>query len=160
MLEWYWQGKTEVLWEKRFTVSVVDEWMNEYGAMTKWYWQGKIEVLGEKHYIAWMVDEWISMEKWWNDDNRRKKEVRGGKPVSMLLYPPQIPLRLAWDRTRISAVTGRRLTAWERFTQMWQVCLCGISHNHLCWFEPPGTLWATPGLLRDSFTFTLLMLVY
>jgi hypothetical protein len=21
--------------------------------------------------------------------------------------------------------------------------------------EPPGTLWATPGLLRDTFTFTL-----
>ena len=25
--------------------------------------------------------------------------------------------------------------------------------------KPPGTLWATPGLLRDSFTFTLQYLV-
>jgi hypothetical protein len=26
--------------------------------------------------------------------------------------------------------------------------------------KPPGTLWATPDLLRDSFTFTLLPLFY
>jgi len=24
--------------------------------------------------------------------------------------------------------------------------------------KPPGTLWATPGLLRDSFTFTIMFL--
>ena len=32
---------------------------------------------------------------------------------------------------------------------------------HEIW-EPkaPGTLWATPGLLRDSFTFTLLLTIY
>jgi len=25
--------------------------------------------------------------------------------------------------------------------------------------KPPGTLWATPGLLRDTFTFTFLQLL-
>jgi len=88
MVEWYWQGKTEVPGEKHYTVWVVDEWvwsnggmiltgenwsagrktlysvggrwMNEYGAMVRWYWQGKTEVPGEKHYTAWVVDEWMS----------------------------------------------------------------------------------------------------
>ena len=78
MVEWYWQGKTEVLGEKHYTAWVVDEWMcmeqwwngtdrgnwsagrkalysvgggwmNEYGPMVEWYWQGKTEVLGETH---------------------------------------------------------------------------------------------------------------
>ena len=88
MVEWYWQGKTEVLGEKHYTAWVVDEWMsmeqwwngtdrgnwstgkktlysvggrwmNGYGAMVEWYWQGKTEVLGENHYTAWVADEWI-----------------------------------------------------------------------------------------------------
>jgi len=33
MLEWYWQGKTEVLGEKHFKVWVVDEWMS----MEQWW---------------------------------------------------------------------------------------------------------------------------
>jgi len=41
------------------------------------YWRkdgdwGKIEVLGEKHYTAWVVDGWMSMEQWWNDNDRGK----------------------------------------------------------------------------------------
>jgi len=102
MVEWYWQGKTEVLREKHYTVWVVDgwmsmeqwwndtdrgnltcwekkklysvggRWMNEYGAMVEWYWQGKTEVLGEKHYKVWVVDGWMSMEPWWNDTDRGK----------------------------------------------------------------------------------------
>jgi hypothetical protein len=28
LVEWYWQGKTEVLGEKHYTASVVDEWMS------------------------------------------------------------------------------------------------------------------------------------
>jgi len=27
-VEWYWQGKTEVLGEKHYTAWVVDEWMS------------------------------------------------------------------------------------------------------------------------------------
>ena len=101
MVEWYWQGKSEVLGEKHYTAWVVDGWkcmeqwwndtdrgnwstgrkvlysvgggwMNEYGAMVEWYWQGKTEVLGEKHYTAWVVDEWMSMEQWWNGTDRGK----------------------------------------------------------------------------------------
>jgi hypothetical protein len=74
LVEWYWQGKTEVLREKYYIALVVDEWMsmehwwndtdrenwstggetlysvggrcmNECGALVEWYWQGKREVL-------------------------------------------------------------------------------------------------------------------
>ena len=41
-----------------------------------------------------------------------KTEVLGEKPVPVPLCPPQIPHGLIWDRTRSSAVRGRRLTAW------------------------------------------------
>ena len=101
MVEWYWQGKTEVLGEKHYTVWVVDGWVwsnggmvlagenwstrekhytaslvDEYGAMVEWYWQGKTEVLGEKHYTAWVVDECMSMEQWWNDTDRGKLKYK------------------------------------------------------------------------------------
>ena len=33
MVEWYWQGKTEVLGEKHYEVWVVDEWMS----MEQWW---------------------------------------------------------------------------------------------------------------------------
>jgi len=33
------------------------------------------------------------------------------KSVPMPLCPPQIPQRLAWDRTRFHGVTGRKLTS-------------------------------------------------
>ena len=33
MVEWYWQGKTEVLGEKHYTVWVVDEWIS----MEQWW---------------------------------------------------------------------------------------------------------------------------
>ena len=102
MVEWYWQGKTEVLGEKtlysvggrwineygamvewywqgktevlgeKTLYSVGGRWVNEYGAMVEWYWQGKTEVLGEKHYTAWVVDGWMSMEQWWNGTDRGK----------------------------------------------------------------------------------------
>ena len=101
MVEWYWQGKTEVLEEKHYTVWVVDgwismeqwwidtdrgklnywkktlysmggRWMNVYGVVVEWYWRKKTEVLEEKHYTVWVVDEWMSVEKLWNDTERGK----------------------------------------------------------------------------------------
>jgi hypothetical protein len=41
-----------------------------------------------------------------------KTEVLGEKPVPVPLCPPEIPHGLNRDRTRASAVGGRRLTAW------------------------------------------------
>jgi hypothetical protein len=38
-----------------------------------------------------------------------KTEVLGEKPVPVPLFPPQIPHGLTRDRTRASAVRGRRL---------------------------------------------------
>jgi len=59
MMEWYWQGKTEVLGEKHYTVCVVDGWMS----MEQWwndtdrgklkYWKKNIIQYG------WQVDEWV-----------------------------------------------------------------------------------------------------
>jgi hypothetical protein len=43
---------------------------------------------------------------------RRKTEVLAEKTVPVPLCPPQIPHRLTRNRTRASAVRGRRLTAW------------------------------------------------
>ena len=71
MVEWYWQGKTELLGEKTL-YSVGGRWMNGYGAMVERYWQRETEVLGEKHYTAWVVDGWMGMEQWWKDTDRRK----------------------------------------------------------------------------------------
>jgi len=44
MVEWYWQGETEVLGGKHFKVWVVGE--DVYGAMVEWYWQGETKILG------------------------------------------------------------------------------------------------------------------
>jgi len=106
MVQWYGQEKTEVLGKKHYTAWVVDGWMNmeqwwndidrgklkysektlysmggrrrdEYGAMVEWYWQGKTEELGKKHYTAWVEDGWMSMEQWWNDNDRKKKKYWG-----------------------------------------------------------------------------------
>ena len=44
--------------------------------------------------------------------------VLGEKSVPVPLGPTQIPCGLALDRTRLSAVTGRRLTAWDE-AQPW-----------------------------------------
>jgi hypothetical protein len=41
-----------------------------------------------------------------------KLTVLGEEPVPVLLCPPQIPHGPTRDRTRVSAVRGRRLTAW------------------------------------------------
>jgi len=133
MVEWYWQGKTEVRGEKHYTVWVVDEWMsmeqwwndtdrenwsagrktlhrvggrwmNEYGAMEEWYWEGKTKVLGEKHYTAWVADEWV-----WSNGGmivKGKTEVLGGNPTSVTIWPPEISKGLSWNRTRSS---GARL---------------------------------------------------
>ena len=75
LVEWYWQGKLKY-WEKKFTASVVDEWMsmehwwndsdranwntgrrtlyslggswiNDYGALVGWYWQGETGLFGK-----------------------------------------------------------------------------------------------------------------
>ena len=43
----------------------------------------------------------------------RKTESLGGKPVPAPPCPPQISQELAWNRTSVSAVTGRGLTSWN-----------------------------------------------
>jgi hypothetical protein len=52
------------------------------------------------------------MEHRWNVTDRGKPKYSGEKPVPVPLCPPQIPYGLTWDRTRASAVSGRRVSAW------------------------------------------------
>jgi hypothetical protein len=52
-----------------------------------------------------------------------KTEELGEKPVAVPLCPPQIPHGLTRDRTRASAVGGRRLTAWA-MARPW-LCVTG-----------------------------------
>jgi len=58
MVEWYWQGKTELLGEKHYTAWVVDEWM----CMKQWWYDtdgGKLKCW-EKHFIqcGWLMNGW------------------------------------------------------------------------------------------------------
>ena len=63
MVEWWWQGKTEVQGEEHFPVCVVDEWVS----MEHWWYDTDREkVLGGKPCL-------------WNDTDRGK--VLGENPV-------------------------------------------------------------------------------
>jgi hypothetical protein len=54
----------------------------------------------------------MSMEHSYNDtDKGQKTEEPEEKFVAVTLLLPQTTHGLAWDRTKASAVTGRRLTA-------------------------------------------------
>jgi hypothetical protein len=64
-----------------------------------------------------------------------KTEIFERKPVPVPLCPPQIPHGLTRNRTRASAVRGRRLTAWamarplDNLTKLYillseKVCVC------------------------------------
>jgi hypothetical protein len=89
----------------------------------------------------------LVMEHRWNWQG--KTEVRGEKPVPVPFCPPQIPHRLNRDRTRASAVGGRRLTAWamarpyetrdsERNTLLWME---NVAVNKTRCYEWNTLLW-------------------
>ena len=56
-----------------------------------------------------------------------KPEVLGENPVPVPLCPPQIPHGLTRDRTRASAVRGRRLTAWAMARSLLRMLLRSCS---------------------------------
>jgi hypothetical protein len=51
------------------------------------------------------------MDHRWNEIDRGKPKYSGEKPVPVPFCPPQIPHGPTRDRTRASAVGGRRLIA-------------------------------------------------
>jgi hypothetical protein len=71
-----------------------------------------------KSYCATLWWKWLIfsffrvMEHRWNEIDRGKPKYSGEKPVPVPFCPPQNPHGLTRDRTRASAVRGRRLTAW------------------------------------------------
>jgi hypothetical protein len=66
----------------------------------------------------------LVMEHRRNEIDRGKPKYSGKKPVPLPLCPPQIPHGLSRDRTRGSAVGGRRLTAWAMARPV------RVSNNH------------------------------
>jgi len=82
MVEWYWEGKTEVLGDKHYTAWVVDESMS----MEQWWndtdW-GKLDYSKKKRYTVWVVDEWI-----WSNGGMIRTEL------FVVLGEESFPLRL------------------------------------------------------------------
>ena len=74
------------------------------------------------------MDEYAALVQW---------QWRGGGPVSVQLCLPQIRHRLAWCRSRSSALTGRRLKAWI----MARIPVCSNNHTN------GGVLFWAPLLL-------------
>ena len=54
----------------------------------------------------------MKMEQWWNDTDREKPETRAETFPHFHFSPPSFSHGMVWDRTQVSAVTDRRLTAW------------------------------------------------
>ena len=72
MVEWYWQGKREVLGEKHYKSWVVDGWIWSYGGMIL---TGEILSTGRKSLYS-VGDTWMDMELYWNDNDRGKLKYR------------------------------------------------------------------------------------
>jgi hypothetical protein len=53
-------------------------------------------------------DHGAKMERYWQGKQKNSEK----EPVAVQLYPQEIPHELSVARTRVSAVKGRRLTAW------------------------------------------------
>jgi hypothetical protein len=70
-----------------------------------------------------------------------KTEVLGERPVPVPLCPPQMPHGLTWDRTRASAVGGRRLTA-RAMARAYRVLL--FSNKFCWWLVKQVVLWLSP----------------
>jgi hypothetical protein len=79
-----------------------------------WRWGGSSTLAWMPTYVSilripQMVWVWRATVEWYWQGTT---EELGEKPFPVPLCPPQIPHGLTWARTRASAVTGRRLTAW------------------------------------------------
>jgi hypothetical protein len=104
MNEWVWStggmiltGETEVLGEKHYTASVVDEWTSMehwWNATDRGNWS-----TGRKALYSvgsrWMNECGALMECYWQG----KTEVQGEKPIPVPLHTRQIPHGLARDWT-------------------------------------------------------------
>jgi hypothetical protein len=75
---------------------------------------------------------------------QEKSEVLGEKPVPVPFRPPQIPHGLTRDRTRASAVGGRRLTAsamarlFRAFYEKRKFIIAFVK-AHCCFLSAAGT---------------------
>jgi hypothetical protein len=77
--------------------------------LTGWDYVSELLPLTDTLFIPQMIWVWGATVEWyWQGKTKELEE----KPVPVLLCLPQIPHELTRERTRASAVRGRRLTAW------------------------------------------------
>jgi len=125
MDEWLWSNGGMILTGENWSTgtktlySVGGRWMNENGATMEWYWQGKTEVLGEKHYTVWVVDEWMSMEQWWNDNDRGKLKYWEKKHYTVWVVDGWICTEQWWNDTDRS---------WKKYLDR-NLCQCHYVHH-------------------------------
>jgi len=85
MVEWYWQGKPEVLEEKHYTAWVVDEWMS----MEQWWNdtdKGKLKYSGNP--CPWFT---VSITNLTWTDLGSNPGLRGEKPPTNILFKIMLP---------------------------------------------------------------------
>jgi hypothetical protein len=80
-----------------------------------------------------MIWVWRATVEWYWQG---KPEELGEKPVPVPLCPPQIPHGLTRERTRASAVRGRRLTTWAMHGLQWDYSLIPATtrDNDTCYY--------------------------
>jgi len=54
----------------------------------------------------------MDIERWWNDNYRKKTGLLERETVAVTFCPRKIPYGLACGKTRVAAVEGRKLTAY------------------------------------------------
>jgi hypothetical protein len=90
---------------------------------------GRTEAL--RLYCATLWWRWVSVFSFFRVMEHRWNEIYRGKPVPVPLFPPQTPYGLTRNRTRVSAVKGRRLTAWAMarpYPTLWKLHHSTPSH--------------------------------
>ena len=153
LVEWYWQGKTEVLEEKHYIVWVVVEWMgmehwwngadrgnwntgrvilysvggrwmNGYGVLVEWYWQGRTELLGEKLVTCHFVRNKSHMN-WPGIETEPPRWEAGDWPPD-----PWHDQQCCWNRnlTRKQLVTGTRPSSAR--TDVLLPCIIMLTAHH------------------------------
>ena len=137
MVEWYWQGKTEVLVEKHYTAWVVDGWMS----MEQWWNdtdRGKTEVLGQKPVPVPLSRPQISNGLTWNqarDSAVRRRRVTARamtlpiESLTWIMY--KYPVRTAQQTLFVSLIKTSQLMLYREI-----IAVCSQIHtkhiNTLC----------------------------
>ena len=81
----------------RYVASVVDGWMNEYGALVEWYWQWKIEVPSRRPFLVSFCLPHIPCGVAWNQT--QTSTVRGQSVAAWAISWPNTKLLYLISKT-------------------------------------------------------------